>query len=237
MFKYLLNPLVVYTDSKEFKMLMETIRTEHANITVIHLLNRTELWPFQLISEIKTVYEQPGYPKYSPNTVIPEYAAAQHAKYAAVADTVRKEIFVNPYYAWLDIGYFREVVQRNIYFVLTKPPGFDSERIAFNLINKLPLNKDPVTIFRNNVVWIGGGLFVGSGKVLLQFEQSYHKAVLYFLDKKLMNTDQQVIYALYSDKGRKALKPDVKLQIYSPKGPGNPWFYLGYQCVKEISKL
>ena len=55
-FRYLVNPLVVYTDSKEFKVLMETLRFEHVHNTKIILTNRTEFWPFQLIKEIKAVF-------------------------------------------------------------------------------------------------------------------------------------------------------------------------------------
>ena len=81
---------------------------------------------------------------------------------------------------------------------------------------------------------VGGGLTIGIPEVIAKFEEMYHKAVLYFLDEKLMNTDQQVLFSLYSDIGRKKLKPPVELQIFNPKGGGNPWFYLGFLCLKKI---
>lgn len=234
-FKYLVNPLVVYTDCKEFKELMETLRSDRLNNTMIYLLNRTELWPFQLVTQMKSVLDQPGYPKYYPNTVIPEYPAAQHSKYAVVAETIRKGVFANPYFAWLDIGYFRDVVERNVDFTLDIPPGFDPGKISVNRVEGLSMNIDPFTIFRKNIVWVGGGIFLGKGEALLQFEQLYHRAVKYFLDQQLVNSDQQVLYSMYSKKGREALKPNIELQLYIPKGSGNPWFYLGYLCRKEIS--
>lgn len=234
-FKYLVNPLVVYTDCKEFKELMETLRSDRLNNTMIYLLNRTELWPFQLVTQMKSVLDQPGYPKYYPNTVIPEYPAAQHSKYAVVAETIRKGVFANPYFAWLDIGYFRDVVERNVDFTLDIPPGFDPGKISVNRVEGLSMNIDPFTIFRKNIVWVGGGIFLGKGEALLQFEQLYHRAVKYFLDQQLVNSDQQVLYSMYSKKGREALKPNIELQLYIPKGSGNPWFYLGYLCRKEVS--
>lgn len=234
-FKFLVNPLVVYTDCKEFKELMETLRSDRLNNTMIYLLNRTELWPFQLVTQMKSVLDQPGYPKYYPNTVIPEYPAAQHSKYAVVAETIRKGVFANPYFAWLDIGYFRDVVERNVDFTLDIPPGFDPGKISVNRVEGLSMNIDPFTIFRKNIVWVGGGIFLGKGEVLLQFEQLYHRAVKYFLDQQLVNSDQQVLYSMYSKKGREALKPNIELQLYIPKGSGNPWFYLGYLCRKEVS--
>lgn len=234
-FKYLLNPLVVYTDCKEFKELMETLRSDRLNNTMIYLLNRTELWPFQLVTQMKSVLDQPGYPKYYPNTVIPEYPAAQHSKYAVVAETIRKGVFANPYFAWVDIGYFRDVVERKVDFTLDIPPGFDPGKISVNRVEGLSMNIDPFTIFRKNIVWVGGGIFLGKGVALLQFEQLYHRAVKYFLDQQLVNSDQQVLYSMYSKKGREALKPNIELQLYIPKGSGNPWFYLGYLCRKEVS--
>lgn len=236
-FKYLVNPLVVYTDCKEFKELMETLRSDRLNNTMIYLLNRTELWPFQLVTQMKSVLDQPGYPKYYPNTVIPEYPAAQHSKYAVVAETIRKGVFANPYFAWVDIGYFRDVVERKVDFTLDIPPGFDPGKISVNRVEGLSMNIDPFTIFRKNIVWVGGGIFLGKGETLLQFEQLYHRAVKYFLDQQLVNSDQQVLYSMYSKKGREALKPNIELQLYIPKGSGNPWFYLGYLCRKEVSVI
>ena len=50
-----------------------------------------------------------------------------------------------------------------------------------------------------------------------------------------MNTDQQVLYSLYSQGGRQALKPEIELKFYSPgKYPGDPWFYLGYHCRNTL---
>jgi hypothetical protein len=80
-------------------------------------------------------------------------------------------------------------------------------------------------------------MFIGTAKLILQFEVLYKRAINYFLDKKIMNTDQQVLYSLYSQEGRQALKPDIELQIYAPgKYPGDPWFYLGYHCRNTLPK-
>lgn len=75
--------------------------------------------------------------------------------------------------------------------------------------------------------------------VQLVFEKIYKEAVLYFLEKKIMNTDQQLIYAIYSLEGRKSLRPNVELQLYSIKkhkavDTSNPWFYLGFLCRKVM---
>jgi predicted transposase YdaD len=66
---------------------------------------------------------------------------------------------------------------------------------------------------------MAGGMFIGTANRILQFEQLYKRAINYFLDKKIRNTDQQVLYSLYSKEGRQALKPEIELQ---PEGD-NPF--------------
>uniref|UniRef100_A0A8W8NXW2 Uncharacterized protein n=1 Tax=Magallana gigas TaxID=29159 RepID=A0A8W8NXW2_MAGGI len=97
--KYMFNPLMVYmyTDSGEIKELMERLRSDRVNNTIIYLTNRTDFWPFRLLNDVRSVYNVPGYPKNHPNTVVSEYTATQHSKYAVVADIVRKQVFQNPY--------------------------------------------------------------------------------------------------------------------------------------------
>lgn len=156
-FKYLVNPPVVYTDSEEFKELMERRRSDRVNNTMIYLTNRTDFWPFRLPNNVRSVYNVPGYPQNHPNTVVPEYSATQHSKYAVVADTVRKQVFQNPYHAWLDIGYFRDEVDKNVQFELEIPPGFDSKRVSYDRIGEFSENVDPFTIFRNTLLWVFRG--------------------------------------------------------------------------------
>uniref|UniRef100_A0A8W8NS60 Uncharacterized protein n=1 Tax=Magallana gigas TaxID=29159 RepID=A0A8W8NS60_MAGGI len=66
-FKYLVNPLVVYTDSEEFKELMERLRSGRVNNTMIYLTNRTDFWPFRLPNNVRSVYNVPGYPQKPPD--------------------------------------------------------------------------------------------------------------------------------------------------------------------------
>lgn len=237
-FKYLVNPLVVYTDSGEFKEPMERLRSDRVNNTMIYLTNRTDFWPFNLLNDVRSVYNVPGYPKNHPNTVIPEYYSTSRlnipktrwwptpcvSNFSKIPTTLG---------SILDIF---ETKLIKMQFELEIPPGFDSKSVSYNRIGEFSKNVDPVTIFRNTLLWVCRGMFLGTGEVLLQFEQLYHRAVLYFQDEKLMNTDQQLLYSIYSEKGRKALTPNVELQLYIPKGPGNPWCYLGYLCRKEITK-
>jgi hypothetical protein len=236
-FKYMLNPLVVYTDSKEFRDLMHAYRKNVMCNTKIIYMNRTKINVFRKVDEIKSVYAQPGYPKYYPNTVNPEYTAAQHAKFTLVAETYRRKLFTTRYYAWIDVGYFRDIANVKEYYVMVVPPYMDPTRIAYNFVERHERTTDPITVFRENLVWVGGGIFIGLGEVIDTFERFYQKALDYFMKSHVMNTDQQMLYSIYTYKGREALEPPVELQIYTPKPPLNSWFYLGFLCRNVVKDL
>ncbi|KAK3087379.1 hypothetical protein FSP39_005199 [Pinctada imbricata] len=235
-FAHMTSPLVVYTDSQQFIDVTKTHRKRFSSKTRIFFVDRKYLWPFKLIDQIQSVFSQPGYPKHYPNTVIPGYSAAQHSKYVVLAHAAIKRYFNTPYYAWLDVGYFRDIVHNEKFFTMNPPADFDPSRIAFNRVFDLKMNTIPNNIFKGNQVWVGGGLALGIPEVIFRFEDMYHKAVLYFLKEHLMSTDQQILFSLYSETGRKALHPPVELQLYVPKGSGNPWFYLGYLCLKTLNQ-
>nr|XP_022324365.1 uncharacterized protein LOC111124962 isoform X4 [Crassostrea virginica] len=231
-FKYLSNSVIVYTDCKIFKKLMQDLRETGnlTNVTEVFLVDRENFWPFQILNETQEVYQQPGYPEFAPNTISPEYTAAQHFKYVAVSESARRNPFNTSYFAWLDVGYFRDIVSLKQQFRLKLPPNFNPSRIALNRVYDQSLQKDPEEIFRQNLVLVGGGLFICSRKIGIEFEKLYRKAVMYFLQQKIMNTDQQVIYAMYSEHGQKYIKPSIGLQMYIPQGGINRWFYFGYLC-------
>ncbi|XP_060075779.1 uncharacterized protein LOC132555447 [Ylistrum balloti] len=241
-FKYMNNSLVVYTDSVIFSDIFRELRRGMEQRTKIVFMNRTQLWAFQIHNAIKTIYSQEGYPKHFPNTVLPVYSCTQHSKYEVVADAVRKQYFKSKFYAWLDIGYFRDIVQSNKYFTLRPLDDFDRNRLAVNLVYpSLSLNVSYKSIVYNNQVWVGGGMFIGTADVLLALEKEYKRAVMFLLDKRLISTDQQVILSMYSVQGRKDLNTTLQLQVYSRRQNetnlknGNPWFYLGYKCLNFAS--
>ncbi|XP_052817873.1 uncharacterized protein LOC128243905 isoform X2 [Mya arenaria] len=231
-FRYLLNPLTVYTDSQKFYYLMKNIRNETVNTTRIHLIKRNSSWAFQLQSNISKVFSQKGYPTHYPNTVLPEYACAQLAKYDVISRASRDHVFKTNYVMWLDVGYFRDRKSINK-FSLSRPNGFNESRVAMNVIHANTHMAMSVTnIFRNNLVWVGGGLVFANRDIILRYETQLKKAVDYFLSRRLMNTDQQVVYALFSDEGRREIRPQIELQLYNPPAE-NSWFYLGNIMLKE----
>ena len=233
-FNYLMNPLVVYTDSTRFKNWMQNLRSNMTEKTKIFLVERSSLWIFQRIGEIRSIYEQTSYPKHFPNTVIPEYACTQHAKYDLLSRAAKENYFHTNYFAWLDVGYFRDIARKQAYFVLQTPPKFNSSKIAMNQINVVDLNMNISNIFRRNLVWVGGGLFLGRRDVVIKYEELYKRAVDYFLSRNLMNTDQQVTYAMFSKTARQEIKPEIGIQIYKSRKT-HDWFYLGYLMRKLVT--
>ncbi|WAR22279.1 hypothetical protein MAR_016253 [Mya arenaria] len=231
-FRYLLNPLIVYTDSQKFYNLMKNIRNETVTTTRIHLIKRNSSWAFQLRSNISKVFSQKGYPKHYPNTVLPEYACAQLAKYDVISRASRDDVFKTNYVMWLDVGYFRDRKSTN-YFSLRRPIGYNESRVAMNVIHANTNMAMSVTdIFRNNLVWVGGGLVFANRDIISRYETQLKKAVDYFLSRRLMNTDQQVVYALFSDEGRRGIRPHIELQLNTPPADNN-WFYLGNIMLRE----
>lgn len=234
-FRYLQNPLVVYTDSRKFLDTMKALRSKLSDKTKLLLIDRNSSWAFQKRDIIKDIYAIEGYPKYYPNTVVPEYSCAMHAKYDVVSRAIKENYFHTKYFAWLDVGLFRDEVNNPRNFILQLPENFNASKIAVNLVYKVSMNTDISRIFLRKMDWVCGCLFLGERNLLLQYTEQYKKAVDYFLSRKLMNSDQQVLYAMYSMEGQKVFHPNISLQLYKSDNSGyNPWFYLGYIMRKWV---
>ena len=235
-FKYMLNPLVVYTDSQHFYDHMLELRTKSKNKTRVFMFNRTSSWAFQMKDDIKEIFDMKHYPKHYPNTVVPEYTCTTHAKFDVVSRAATNNYFYTKYIMWLDIGYFRYIAMKKQYFKLELPSDFNESRIAVTQVYNVSMSKEPSVIIKGNINWVGGGLFLGKRNIILQFTEEYKTAVDYFRSKKLMNVEQHIIYAMYTTLGRADIEPNIELQIYqNVKYKGNPWFYLGYLMKKDVN--
>ncbi|XP_029635594.1 uncharacterized protein LOC115210944 [Octopus sinensis] len=203
------NNLIVYTDDKiaykYFQKLREKFPKER---TKIFLINKKELWSFQIEKNISQIYKQPGYPKHLPNTVVPGYSCAMHAKIELLNRVIRKNYFHTKYFMWLDVGIFRH--HSDIKFKMVIPKSFDDTKVAYSNVNKFNQQVTYKDIIYNNMVWLAGGCNLGKYDVLYKFTQEYLNFVNNSLSIKLISTDQQIIYGMYTNKH----KPETKLQIY-----------------------
>ncbi|XP_071097208.1 protein HtrL-like [Haliotis cracherodii] len=234
-YKHLMNPLVVYTDSDQFVRLFTDMRQHLMNITKIIKIEKKQLWAFDHLDKVRDIYSNPNYPKYQPNTVVPEYPCVQNAKYACVEKAIESDVFHTKYYMWVDVGYFRLITSRKRDFRLTLPRDFDEKKIAFNQVNlDYSMEELPEDIFKNMYVWVGGGLVVAERDVFRQFVKEYRRAVEHYLDLKLSNSDQQVLFAMSTKAERVKLRLTVDIQPYVWDVWGSCWYYLGYQCYREL---
>ena len=230
-FGHLLNPLVVYTDSVHFLHLIQKQRSRFPERTKIIMFDKTSSWAFSLNKSIERIYERKEYPKYiHENPTIVNYSCVQHAKYEITQKAAEENFFGTDYIAWLDVGLFRESVNNTKDFILSLPPGFNDSKIAVSQVNDVSMDVTFWPVFRNKLVWICGCTFIGTIKTVKRYTRLYKRTVQYFIKHNLMNTDEQILYATYTDQGRTELKPDVDLQLYmKPTNyTGNHWFYIGY---------
>lgn len=136
------------------------------NATKIIKLIRKETWAFGFESRITAIFKQPGYPKHLPNTVVPGYSMAMHAKYEVMQRTIRENPFHTKYFSWLDIGLFRELVsvssvadqanQKCSKFRLTFPNNFSSDSVAYTQVYRRNAALTPKDIVYKNLVWVCG---------------------------------------------------------------------------------
>ena len=238
-YKYLQNPLIIYTDSKKIAQYFEKLRQNSTYITKVISFSRGQLWPFQILPQISKIYSKPGYPKHYPNTYIPAYTAMTHSKLPLVVKAIKAKYFPSDFYCWIDIGYFRELAGRRKQFYLEIPGNFDNSKVGVTRVLNSDLeNMTAKSIILGNKNWIGGGLFLGKPDVLTKFELQYKSRVLYYLSQGLMNVEQHILYSMYTKKERKERPITVEVQLYVPGTQkviaGDPWFYLGYLMYHEI---
>ena len=212
----------MYTDDNStyelFTSLREKFPEQH---TKLFLINRTDLWSFQIRDNISAIYKQPGYPKHYPNTVLPEYSCAMHAKFELLANVIKRNYYKTRYFMWLDIGLFRDL-RGNFEFGLSPPRDFNESKVAYSHVNNFEQQTYKKIVY-NNKVWVGGASNLGRYDVLYTFTQEYLDFVKKSIEMNLMDTDQQIIYGMYVEKR----KPITQLQLYK-----SGWFKLGYRCYK-----
>ena len=155
------NPVIAFFDNDTVMEYFEKIR-EHLgpNRTKSFLINRNETWAFGLMANISRIFKKPGYPRHHPNTVIPEYSCAMHAKYEVMLFSTRANLFCTRYFAWVDIGYFRFPPQNGTLAEIWLPPDFNTSSVAYTEIHRRCDDLDPESIVKKNAVWVVGGFLL-----------------------------------------------------------------------------
>ncbi|XP_076071112.1 protein HtrL-like [Mytilus galloprovincialis] len=229
-FQYVNNCVILYTDDIDLSLDFRLYRSHFPmNLTKVFILKQTSLWAFSLLPRIKEIYDQKGYP----NPGIPAYSSAMHAKYELVEKVINENILSTSYLAWIDIGYLRSNTSDS--FVIKPLTSMKDGHISFSQVDffkpRLTLKK----IMYQSRFYIAGGLFIGKPEYLSVFIEDYKLAVETLLKMKLMNSDQQILFAMYSEK--LFFLPRIPIQTFFDeniliKKKPERWFYLGKLCQK-----
>ena len=232
-FWLLQNPVIAFFDNEDdLKYFEKRRRHLGADRTRCILVKRSELWAFSLLEKIRKIFSRPDYPKHHPNTVVPEYSCAMHAKYECMLRAIEENIFHTRYFAWLDIGLFRSLVASNSlsFFEMWLPPNFNVSTVAYTEVYHRILSSQPEYIVASNAVWVSGAFFIGEASVMVKLSKQYMRATETLIEKyDLMSTDQQVLYIM-ANWGNLT----VNIQTYhNPNLEQSDWFYLGYLCKDQ----
>ncbi|XP_064644484.1 uncharacterized protein LOC135498210 [Lineus longissimus] len=220
----LMNNVVAFFDDKHIYETFKTIRATQEKKTKIFLINRKALRSFQVIDKVREILSYKGYPQFHPNTVVPEYGCSMNAKYELVELAAKENVFNTSYFAWFDGGFFQNQTD-HLPFKLATPPGFDQSKVGYGQM--LPLNSklSPQEIFLTNQYSLCGCVFIARRDVMLRWTKLYRFYADLFLNRGLASTDEQVLYAMFSDK---IDKPTIRIQRYWERPAKNVWSVLGY---------
>ncbi|CAC5388741.1 unnamed protein product [Mytilus coruscus] len=232
------NSVILYTDVYDVAVKFKSNRKHFPTyMTMVFLVNQSNLWSFKLKPRLEDIYNHTSYQRYYPNVVIPAYSCAMNAKYELVERVITENIYKTAFLAWIDIGYFRNKKPGSIKLAVSK--YIKDDHISFSQVQFFNDQLTPTQIVYESRFYIAGGFFIGRPKYLLLFAQDYRLAVEWMLDMNLMNSDQQVLYIMYSPQS--PFQPKVPIQtFFQPISlilrSTDRWFYLGKICQNLIAQ-
>jgi len=212
------------------------------SLTKIIKVRRDQLPAFKHLQAITKVYNKPSYPKLYPDTVYPEYSCTMHAKFDVLHSACKADFYQTPYFAWVDIGLFRQLDQNSQpLFKLVPPDKFNPERVGVSQITPLDPNVPPEVIMRDTLKWVSGAMVLATKEYMMKFISVYKETVNDLLKEGLSNSDQSVIYAMYTTKRRKVDQVKIKTYLCHNGQLGlfdsdSRYFCLGYVCKNAWEK-
>ena len=91
-----------------------------------------------------------------------------HAKYDVLELSAIENHFETPYFAWLDIGLFRNLDGTDFpLFKLVPPDKFHPERIGFSQVWPQDPVLPPEVIMKQKIVWVSGSMVLATQEVRL----------------------------------------------------------------------
>ena len=224
------NPVITFMNDKYDIALFNKIRKEVPEAkSKVELVNKSSLWGFDFLQHIAKIL---GKQEHSKNVnKPPDYLSVLHSKYDFVGTAMKYNHFKTKYYCWMDMDLFRDVMNKTEKsFSLAIPENFEQDKIAYS--EEFPKqNKSITEIFRDNKSWISGSLFFGRASIMKSMVKQYVSYTEMFINGSYVNSDEQVLYAMYQSK-KKGL---VSLQVYPVSGKYKRGQQLGY-LMKEAGE-
>ena len=102
----MLNPVIAFFDNDTIRKRFQRIRQPLGeNYTKAFLVQRSDMWAFNLRENISRIFNQSDYPKYYPNSANPEYSSAMHAKYEEILIATKANFFCTRYFSWIEMDF------------------------------------------------------------------------------------------------------------------------------------
>ncbi len=227
------NPVIAYLNDGQDYDLFNNVRMKlpSAKSKVVRVA-KEKLWAFSLLPNVTDIYKNTTYPKHNPNTVVPHYTCISHAKYEFLAMAMRDNPFNTKYYAWVDVGIFRNMaaqVDTLPTFSMYLPPMLDTNKVAYAQVADREEDLTAKDIILNQKIWVSGSMFLAKSSIMKKWIQLYVKYLNNFLSQGLMNTDQYITHAMLQSGDE--LSPQI--QTYTWQGIHTAQHYLAYLCKDE----
>ncbi|XP_074651950.1 uncharacterized protein LOC141906520 [Tubulanus polymorphus] len=233
-FRRIDNPVIAYFDSPYHAFHFKKVRSYlPSNLTKIVIMKRRFLKSFSFENQIRNIIHRADYSTAIRQTLKSQYPCVMHSKYELMERAVINNVFKTEYFAWIDIGLFRDLTGQD-QFKLALPPNFDETRISYDQVSNVTMDATLSDIFHNASTWVCGCIFIGKQDLMLRWTRLYMKYVQMFLDMGYAGTDEQVLFAMYSNSMK--VKPAIRVQAHLPIPKYGAWFSLGYLCKDQWIK-
>jgi hypothetical protein len=226
------NPVVAFFDRGDpmAEQFMKLRQGMDVNTTIIQI-DREDFWSFRIKDNVSRIFSRPGYPKFYPNTVIPEYACITTAKFEFVQYVIKHRLYSTDYISWLDFGYWRWKIPENSHFFL--PPDLKNNMITIGGVGRCNPDIDYKYIIRENKNWVTGSIFLGLAPLLEVFVENYLENTKYFLSQGYMAAEQQLLYGMMNCNDLPRHMPPIQTYHYNKKRKfPSKWQYLGWLCLQ-----
>lgn len=194
------HEMIVFMDDRHSNLLKELCKgADHIRIIPINReFMQEHIHAYRQLAREREIMESAKFKQLvshrlsHPECCKPEYNIMQHAKIDFLAYVIKNKLSPAEYYAWSDFGYFQRSDR-----IPSKPLDlmkFDLNRINFQAMSPLSIqDSDIIYTLRNAPERVGGFFYLGEARLLLQYQELYHKICQQFHDMGIVDDDQHIM--------------------------------------------